>query len=123
MAALPWWSRATGVLHYVFAVVLFSMFAVFALWLFRVRPVGEDKIPTGKRKRNRLYFICGLVIVASMIWAGVAGLRKQPIFWPETVALIAFAVSWLAKGFADKRIANAVRLFRGKGEMQKVPTG
>ncbi len=109
MAALPWWANYMRVLHYVFAVILLSTFAVFALWLFRLRPAGEKEMPTRKRWRNWVYLICGLVIVASMIWAGVAGSRDKPIFVPESVALIAFAVSWLVKGYALRRIADALR--------------
>ena len=109
---LSWWSPVTGVLHYVFAIILFAMFAVFALWLFRIKPTGEEVTPD-KRWRNRVYLLCGIVIVGSIVWAGVAGLNGRSIFWPESVALIAFAVSWLVKGYAHTTIANAARaLFR-----------
>ncbi|MGB5539261.1 MAG: hypothetical protein WBO37_04150 [Gammaproteobacteria bacterium] len=109
---LSWWSPVTGVLHYVFAIILFAMFAVFALWLFRIKPTGEEVAPD-KRWRNRVYLLCGIVIVGSIIWAGVAGLNGRSIFWPESVALIAFAISWLVKGYAHTTIANAARaLFR-----------
>lgn len=117
VAALPWWSTTTGVLHHVFAVVLFAMFAVFALWLFRITPSGEE-VPPDKRWRNRAYLFCGIVIVASIIWAGVAGLNGRSIFWPESVALVAFATSWLVKGYALKPIADAARsLFRRQGAL------
>jgi hypothetical protein len=110
--ALSWWTPVTGVLHHVFAFFLFAMFAVFALWLFRIKPDGEEVTP-GKRWRNRVYLLCGIVIVGSIIWAGVAGLNGRSIFWPESVALIAFAVSWLVKGYAHTTIADAARaLFR-----------
>jgi hypothetical protein len=102
---LAWWHPRTGVLHHIFAVVLFSMFAVFALFLFRLTPAGQRPSP-GKRWRNHAYLVCGLLIVASMIWAGVAGLRGKAIFIPESVALVAFAVSWLIKGYAFKTIAS-----------------
>jgi len=109
---LSWWSPVTGVLHHVFAVILFTMFAVFALWLFRITPTEEEVTPD-KRVRNRVYLFCGLVIVGSIIWAGFAGLNGRSIFWPESVALIAFAASWLIKGYAHTTIANGVRvLFR-----------
>jgi NADH:ubiquinone oxidoreductase subunit 6 (subunit J) len=108
--ALPWWTQATGVLHYVCAVVLFLMFAVFALWLFRLKPAGKT-MPPDKRWRNRVYLTCGIVIVVCMIWAGIAGLRHKPIFWPETFALIAFSVSWLFKGYALRPIADTLRSF------------
>jgi hypothetical protein len=112
VATLSWWSANTGVLHHVFAVILFAMFAVFALWLFRITPSGEQ-IPPDKRWRNRVYLFCGVVIVASIIWASVAGLNGRSIFWPESIALAAFAVSWLVKGYALTTIAGVARsLFR-----------
>jgi len=106
--ALSWWSPMTGVLHHVSAVVLFTMFAVFALWLFRITPSGEQA-PADKRWRNNVYLVCGIVIVASIIWAGIAGLNRRSIFLPESVALVAFAVSWLVKGYAHRTIADAAR--------------
>jgi hypothetical protein len=115
VTALLWWSPTTGVLHHVFAVVLFAMFAVFALWLFRITPSGEQ-VPPDKRWRNRVYLVCGVVIVANILWAGVAGLNGKSIFWPESIALVAFAVSWLVKGYALTTIASAARsLFRRQG--------
>jgi len=105
---LSWWSPATGILHYVFAVTLFAMFAVFALWLFRIKAAGEDVTPD-KRRRNRVYLLCGMAIVGSIIWAGVAGRNGSPIFWPESIALVAFSVSWLVKGYAYTTIVNAAR--------------
>ena len=105
---LPWWSPVTGVLHHVFAVILFAMFAVFALWLFRISLSGE-LVPSDKRWRNRVYLCCGIVIVASVIWALVAGMTGRSIFLPESIALVAFAVSWLVKGYALTTIANAAR--------------
>ena len=109
MVAPPsWWTQAAGVLHYVSAIVLFTMFAVFSLWLFR--KCGKDEKPdASKRRRNRIFLVCGLVIVASMIWAGIAGATDNAIFLPESVALIAFAVSWLVKGYAHRTIAEAAR--------------
>jgi len=111
---LSWWSPATGILHYVFAVTLFAMFAVFALWLFRITATGEEITPD-KQWRNRVYLLCGSVIVGSIIWAGVVGAQGRSIFWPESVALVAFALSWLVKGYAHITIANEARsLFRGR---------
>lgn len=71
---LSWWQPLTGWLHYGSAAVLFTMFALYALWLFRLCPPGETPSP-GKRMRNRVYLLCGLVIVAAMGWTAYAGLR------------------------------------------------
>jgi hypothetical protein len=106
--ALAWWTPTTGVLHHVAAIVLFAMFAIFALWLFRLTADGEQP-PADKRWRNRVYLVCGIVIVACIAWAGFNALNGRPIFWPESVALIAFAVSWLVKGHALRTIVSAAR--------------
>jgi succinate dehydrogenase/fumarate reductase cytochrome b subunit len=105
--ALAWWSKPVGVTHYVSAVVLFAMFALFSLWLFRLGT--SDHPPAGKRWRNRIYLTCGLAILVNMAWAAIAGARDKPIFLPESLALVAFAVSWLVKGRAHKTIAHAIR--------------
>ena len=116
---LSWWSPFTGILHYVFAVTLFTMFAVFALWLFRITATGEEITPD-KQWRNRVYLLCGSVIVGSILWAGAAGAQGRSIFWPESVALVAFALSWLVKGYAHVTIANAARaLLRGRHETKR----
>lgn len=116
---LSWWTPLSGILHLGFAILLFLMFAVFALFLFPIKAKGK-KIRPGKRRRNRVYFSCGIVIIASIIWAGVAGLNKKAIFWPESLALAAFAISWLVKGYADASIDNTVRfIFRRKGALKK----
>lgn len=110
---LKWWTPMMGVIHHVAAVVLFSMFAVFALWLFRLTAEGEQ--PTaGKRRRNAVYVVCGIVIVGCIVWAGVSGRNDRPIFWPESIALIAFAVSWLVKGYALDTIMSAARSMLGR---------
>jgi hypothetical protein len=106
--ALSWWTPTIGVLHYVSAIVLFAVFAVFALWLFR-KTASNKKVTIGKRQRNRIYLICGLVIAGSIIWAFIAGRNDKAIFVPESAALIAFAVSWLVKGYAQRTIVNAAR--------------
>ena len=108
VSALTWWTPTTGRLHHVAAVLLFVMFAIFALWLFRLTATGESLRPA-KRRRNLVYLICGIIIVACIVWAGVNRLNGKPIFWPESVALIAFAVSWLVKGNALNTIMSTAR--------------
>src|SRR5207248_3088918 len=58
---LAWWTRATGVIHHIAAVVLFAMFAVFALWRFRLQRDGKTEMGGW---RNKVYLACGLAIVA-----------------------------------------------------------
>lgn len=104
---VSWWSPGSALIHYIAAVVLFGSFAFFSLFLFRL---GTDKSsPADKRRLNTIFLVCGIVIIASIIWAGINGWQKKSIFVPESIALTAFAVSWLVKGRAHKTIASAVK--------------
>jgi heme/copper-type cytochrome/quinol oxidase subunit 2 len=111
-----WWTAKTGLLHYVAAVVLFVSFILFALWLFRKSdtPRRRDR-PPDKRRRDDACLACGLVMIACVVWAGVASYVDRPIFVPESIAIVAFAVSWLVKGEAHEPVLRAVRrLMRGR---------
>ncbi len=105
---LTWWTPRTGGLHHAAAIVLFVLFAVFALWLFRLTAPGETEA-ADKLWRNRVYMLCGLAIVACILWAGYEGMNSKPIFIPESIALVAFSVSWLVKGYAHRTIVSAAR--------------
>lgn len=127
--ALEWWTPAIGVVHYVSAVVLFAMFAVYALWLFRMPPVASEKneneqnktnenqtgrkqLSPGKKGRNVVYLVCGIFILGSIVVAFVMGRSENPessIFIPESVALVAFSISWLVKGYTHKTIGHAAQ--------------
>lgn len=113
-----WWSGTAGSIHYVAAALLFTSFAVFSLWLFRRTDVPEgEPLPSAKRFRNRVYAVCGTVIIACILWAGTSRIRPHPIFWPEAIALWAFALSWLVKGRAHQTLASAAR--RVKATVQR----
>jgi hypothetical protein len=115
--------KAVGVFHYLSAASLFGILAVFCLFLF-TRSQGQ-KTP-GKVLRNRVYRICGGVIVGCLILCGIA-LWQAPdswraLFWLESVMVWAFAVSWLVKGefrgiLADKPSAD------GAGQRDPLPGG
>lgn len=116
IAELAWWKPWVGVVHFASAAVLFAIFALFCLWLFRATeksagkpgPQYRDPDPD-KKRRNVFYFVCGVVIVVCIVWAGFNGLDGRPIFWPECIALIAFAASWLIKGYWMRSIADVAR--------------
>jgi hypothetical protein len=99
------WERAAGVAHFVFAAVFFGALAIFSLVLFTRS--GGDETPR-KLLRNWIYRVCGWTIVACIVLAVVTGLlldgtvkaELKPLFWLETVAILAFGVSWLVKGEA-----------------------
>ncbi|MDR3738508.1 MAG: zinc finger protein [Terracidiphilus sp.] len=94
-----------GFVHTAFAAAMFLALAYFCLVLFRrstpgVRPTKR------KRQRNRLYAVCGVVIMLCNI---VMAAQTIPVvFWrmdpyrpllvSEALALAAFGVAWLTKG-------------------------
>ena len=53
-----------------------------------------------KQQRNGVYVVCGGLMGLAFIWIGILWhLGKQSsIFWPETLAVMAFAAAWLVKG-------------------------
>ena len=108
LAPLPWFHAWISVTHAVAAIVLFSTFAEFSLWLFRkTEPDGEKT--ADKKQRDTIHLVCGIGIVASMLWAFVAGRAGASIFWPESFALIFFAWSWLVKGRALHSVKATLR--------------
>jgi hypothetical protein len=105
----PWWTTKMVMAHYGSAAVLFSVFAVFCLWLFRLTDPQRRRDPD-KTWRNNVYLGCGIAIVTGMVWAVIVGvINKGPIFAPESLMLGAFAISWLVKGSIHKTIAEAVK--------------
>jgi len=96
---VPHW---VDVLHHVFAATLFSSFSLFCLLFFQDSDTGvHDK---KKRRRNTLYKICGILIIASMLSIVVVTFVVRKWNFPnstfvfETTALLPFGLSWLVKG-------------------------
>jgi hypothetical protein len=85
--------------HWGSALVMFSVLAWLCV-IFGVRAWKKDY--SRARRRAKIYFACGGVIVAAMALLGYDGLSegslsaKRPTFtyWAETVALGAFGLSW-----------------------------
>ena len=94
--------QTASLLHNASALLFFGALAVFCLVLF-VR--GGTETPE-KRARQRIYRICGGIIIAAMALMAVVSLgglterlaHLRPIFWLEVAASFAFATSWLVKG-------------------------
>jgi len=103
-----WWSPRSDTIHAAAATCLFGAFIVFSLFLFPKsgRPAGAP-VRAAKRVRNGIYILCGVAMLACVAWVWVAKTRGAPIFWPESLALGFFAVSWLAKGRAHQTAATA----------------
>jgi len=91
-----------AVVHLVFAGTLFVLLAVFSLFLF-TKSDNAQRMTPAKRNRNRVYKTCGIVIVVALALIVVAEIAKpsrswHALFWFESVAVVAFGVSWLVKG-------------------------
>jgi hypothetical protein len=100
-------SSVVGILHLSFAALFFLTLAYMSFFLF-TKSGSNASMTLEKMKRNRVYRICGLVMVTCIALLLVyflvndklpCSFRKlSPVFWLETIALWAFGVSWLVKG-------------------------
>ena len=108
-----WWSHATRVIHYASTIVLFGAFILFAVWLFRKSGVKDKrKRPPEKRRRDAACLLCGIGMGLCVLWAGSSLITNASIFWPEAIAIMAFAISWLVKGEAYQPVVNTVHRIR-----------
>ncbi|MBA7568896.1 hypothetical protein ES708_10633 [subsurface metagenome] len=94
-----------GRLHYTCAALLFLLLAAISLFHFPRKRAGS-----GKHVTDKIQVICGLLMVACVIaivlyyaFIRVDGLETCFVFVAETVALVAFGVSWLTEGFDLKK--------------------
>jgi len=113
LAEPTWWECWVRTAHYVSAALLFVSFILFAVWLFRKSniPLRRDR-PADKRWRDDICLACGLVMIGAVLWAASSLVTRRPIFLPEAIAIVAFAVSWLVKGEAYQPVLQAVRRMR-----------
>ena len=102
-------ARIVGTVHFIFAAAFFATLIYFSLVLFtktreRGRPTKQKLI------RNGIYRGCAYVMAACILLTFVYFLLPltqqialaaySPIYWLESIAIIAFGVSWLVKGEA-----------------------
>lgn len=100
-------TAAVGKVHVAFATAYFAALAYFSLFLFTKSDPTKPPTPR-KLLRNQIYRVCGYLIAWALVaiallavlpnsWtAALSGIN--PIFWLESVAIIAFGVSWFVKG-------------------------
>jgi succinate dehydrogenase/fumarate reductase cytochrome b subunit len=106
-----WWTQPMEWIHHIAAVILFSSFIFFALVQFPKSKPGTATVDRYKPVRNAIYRICGWAIVICMLWIIIVAVFRgtdASIFLPETIALEAFAISWLVKGRADVTAKQAL---------------
>ena len=99
--------KLIGLLHFSFAAAFFLILAYFCLALFR-KSDPTKPMTRRKRMRNKVYATCGGTILASLTLLLIYALFLQhtfvqhldPVFWLETITILAFGISWLTKGEA-----------------------
>lgn len=107
---------ASSLVHLGAAAVFFGALAVYCLVLFTKGTVDGAE----KDASNRIYRVCGWIIIASIGLIGLlfaTGLDNRldalhPVFWLETVATFAFATSWMVKGDALRPLVRGVAALR-----------
>ena len=99
----PWVNDPTfiGQIHLISACALFTSFIAFSFIVFRSPKNLLSVFKFPKDGRDRLFYIAGILLAIFVLWAFIAGQSSQEIFWPESLALMTFGVSWLAKGKID----------------------
>jgi len=72
------------------------------LTIFRFTKPSQPYITKQKKSRNKVYVVCGIVMVVMLVMIVLlkAAASSRSIFWPETIAIVAFGVAWLTKGQA-----------------------
>ena len=105
-AIFPVTSTSTTIrtIHLIAASLLFAVFAYFSLIIFR-KGVAIALQTKMKKLRNRIYLICGIVIIVAIVFGGLSlvinramSYQYNLLYWGETIALWAFGYSWLVKG-------------------------
>lgn len=94
----------TGRVHGIAALVLLSILAIFCFFLFP-RSLHPSAMTVRKKARNVTYYLCGTAIVLGMASAALGSnilpdsveATVRPMFWGETVAVLAFGVAWFAR--------------------------
>ena len=108
-----WWRPGMAVAHYLAAITLFASFILFAIWLFRKSNIPRHaERPPDKRRRDNICLACGIIMIVAVLWAASSRFTGAPIFLPESIAIIAFAVSWLTKGEIQKPVIEMVKKLR-----------
>ncbi len=91
--------------HSGFAALMFLTLAYFCLFLFR-KSSPERRLTRRKQHRNRVYLVCGEIIVGCILVMVAVNLEPirhtldplRPLLVAESLALAAFGFAWLTKG-------------------------
>jgi hypothetical protein len=101
------------IIHLGFSALFFLALSFNSIFLFTRRHPGV--MGREKKKRNIIYRTCGIVMLLSIVCMSIYTIflretsisKIYPVLILESIALVAFGISWLVKGntlFRDKRI-------------------
>jgi hypothetical protein len=101
-----------GKIHFISATIFFLTLAVMSLFLFTIST--KPAMTNEKRNRNKVYIACGVTMVVCivLIAAGKFFMTREWneqtsfMFWLESIAVVAFGISWLTK--AEVILADSV---------------
>jgi len=104
-------SDIISILHYLTSAAFLVILAMMSIFLFTK---SKGNKTTRKKQRNRVYRTCGIVILVSIAGIPIVGIDSiweqvkflKPTFVFETIALVAFGISWLTKGEAILKDEN-----------------
>jgi hypothetical protein len=106
----------SGHIHLIFSALFFISLSFNSIFLFTKH--GPGPITKEKRHRNVIYRLCGIVMLFSMLCTTIYTSffqhtfiwKVHPVLILESIALLAFGVSWLVKGhtlYKDKKTNTA----------------
>lgn len=93
----------SNIVHLTFASLFFILLAINSIFLFTRK---SDTVTPQKLIRNRIYLVCGIIILACFLGLVICMLmltqeqkfESKIILILESIALLAFGISWLVKG-------------------------
>ncbi len=99
-------------IHLAFGALFFLSLSFNSIFLFTKR--GPGVLSKEKKRRNIIYRICGIVMIMAIVCISIYMIflrntsisKINPVLILESIALIAFGISWLVKGntlFLDKK--------------------
>ena len=84
--------------HFYATATFFALVSYMAI--FQFTKTDQVTITAAKAMRNRVYVVCGIVMIGCFVWIGLLKLHSptSSILVPESGAIITFAIAWLTKG-------------------------
>ena len=104
-------------LHLAGSVTFLGTLAVLSIWAFTETNKSRTNPDPEKSRSNTVYRLCGWTILACLAACAVVLIGKiyaigpliNPVVWLETIAIWAFATSWLVKGNAIQGLLSLLK--------------